>query len=239
MVKHYKITGLTVAMDSFGRTQVQAQPYLVQCPQEKPDIEIKADWRALKEQQPHLSEDECEYISTGWSFYRQLLEFDGMLLHASAVVMDGRAYLFSAPSGTGKSTHTALWRRVFGEDRAQILNDDKPALRLENGTFYAYGTPWSGKTDLNINVRVPLAGICLLSRGAENVIYPCQGRQAIHDILEQTIRPRDQKLTEKLLELLDCLMRTVPVWKMECNMEPLAALVAWRAMSADGKDQDL
>ncbi|MBO5340900.1 MAG: hypothetical protein J6A62_07880 [Oscillospiraceae bacterium] len=226
-------------MDSFGRTQVQAQPYLVQGSQEKPDIKIEVDWRALKEQQPHLSEDECEYISTGGDFYRQLLGFNGMLLHASAVVLDGKAYLFSAPSGTGKSTHTALWRRVFGEDRTKILNDDKPALRLEDGVFYAYGTPWSGKTDQNINTRVPLAGICILSRGEENIICPYKGQRAIHDILEQTIRPRDQRLTEKLLELLDRLLRTVPVWKMECNMDPQAALVAWEAMSADRKDQDL
>ena len=238
MVKHYKITGLTVEMDSFGRTQLQAQPYLMQETQAKPDIIIKADRQTLKEQQPHLSEDECEYISTGWSFYRQLLGFDGMLLHASAVMMDGKAYLFSAPSGTGKSTHTALWCRVFGEDRAKILNDDKPALRLEDGAFYAYGTPWSGKTDQNINVRVPVAGICILGRGEENTIRPYKGRQAIHDILEQTIRPQDQNLTENLLELLDRLLQTVPVWKMECNMDPQAALMAWRAMSADRKDRD-
>lgn len=235
MVKHYKITGLTVEMNSFGRTEVQAKPYLTQESLTVPDIVVVSNWRALKEQQPHLSEDDCEYISTGGSFYRQLLDFNGMLLHASAVVMDGRAYLFSAPSGTGKSTHTALWRRVFGNDRAQILNDDKPALRMENGIFYAYGTPWSGKTDLNINIRAPLAGICVLSRGEENVIRPYQGPQAIHDILEQTLRPQNPKLTEKLLELLDNLLRTVPVWKMECNMEPEAALVAWKAMSAEGK----
>lgn len=231
---HYKITGLTVEMESFGRTVVQAQPYLTQ-PVEQPDIVIRADWRSLQKQQPHLDDDSCEYLMTGDSFYRQLLKFDGMLLHASAVVMDGKAYLFSAPCGTGKSTHTALWCRVFGPDRARILNDDKPALRLEDGCFYAYGTPWSGKTDQNLNLRVPLAGICLLGRGERNEIHPYAGSAAIYDILSQTIRPRDPKLMGDLLGLLDKLMQAVPVWKLSCNMEPEAALVSYRAMS--GKEE--
>lgn len=228
MMQYYNITGLTVAMDSFGRTATQAQPYL--CLASKPDIVIAADWQALKATQPHLSEEDCEYLVTGASFYRQLLGFDGMLIHASAVIMDGYAYLFSAPCGTGKSTHTALWRQVFGAERARILNDDKPAVRLVDGRFYAYGTPWSGKTDQNINECVPLAGICMLSRGEENVIEPFGGSAAIHALLEQTVRPRDPGLTIRLLELLDKLFARVPVWKMQCNMDPEAAHVSYAAM---------
>lgn len=235
MPRYYKITGLTVEMDSFGRTVTQAEPYL--CPAAKPDIVISCNWKGLKATQPHLSDEDCEYMVTGASFYRQLLDFDGMLLHASAVMMDGRAYLFSAPCGTGKSTHTALWRQVFGPDRARILNDDKPALRLENGMFYAYGTPWSGKTDQNINERVPLAGVCMLGRGETNSIKRFSGAAAIHALLEQTVRPSDPGLTGKLLELLDKLLTSVPVWKLQCNMEPEAALVSYRAMSGEGKDQ--
>lgn len=134
MPKYYKITGLTVEMESFGRTVTQAEPYLCE-PVEQPDIRICSDWQRLKKIAGHLSDEDCEYLSSGGSFYNQLLKFDGMLLHSSAVVMDGYAYLFSAPCGTGKSTHTALWRKVFGEDRARILNDDKPALRFEDGRF--------------------------------------------------------------------------------------------------------
>ena len=229
----YKLTGLTVEMDSFGRTAVQAEPYRM-ADAGKPDMIIRSDWRALQARQPHLDDESCEYLATGDSFYRQLLSFDGMLLHASAVVMDGRAYLFSAPCGTGKSTHTALWCKVFGADRAKILNDDKPALRFEDGKFYAYGTPWSGKTDQNLNLRVPVAGICLLGRGEENRIAPYGGPSAIYDILSQKIRPRDTQLTGNLLELLDKLLASVPVWKLQCNMEPEAAMVSYRAMSGEG-----
>ena len=235
MSQWYNVTGLTVAMDSFGRTVKQAEPYL--CSAAKPDIVISCDWKGLKATQPHLSDDDCEYLVTGASFYQQLLGFDGMLIHASAVMMDGQAYLFSAPCGTGKSTHTALWQQVFGPDRARILNDDKPALRLEGGVFYAYGTPWSGKTDLNLNERVPLAGVCMLARGEENRIEPFGGAAAIHALLEQTVRPRDLRLAGKMLELLDKLLTCVPVWKLHCNMDPQAAWVSYQAMSGGRKDR--
>ena len=149
----------------------------------------------------------------------------------SAVVMDGRAYLFSADSGTGKSTHTALYRRYFGDDRVRILNDDKPAIRLEDGVFYAYGTPWSGKTDLNLNLRVPLGGICLLERGQNNEIAPMPARKALFRLLQQTRRFEDKTKMDKVLYLLDRLLQTTPIWVMKCNMDPDAARVSYEAMS--------
>ena len=231
MTQYYKIAGLTVAMDSFGRTAAQAEPYL--CEPAEPDITIQSDWKALQMRQPHLSDEDSEYLTSGGNFYRQLLNFDGMLLHSSAVVRDGKAYLFTAACGTGKSTHTKLWLKNFPD--AFILNDDKPALRLEDGKFYAYGTPWSGKTAQNRNVRVELGGICVLRRGAENKIEPYSGRAALHDILEQTARSRDPKLMVKLLELLDKLMQTAKIWKLECNMEPEAAFVSYNAMKGNEK----
>ena len=230
MENYYNITGLTVRMDSFGRTVTQAAPYLAE-PVENADIIIRGDWRHLQAQQPHLSDEDCEYLVTGASFYRQLLNFDGMLLHASAVVRDGKAYLFSAPCGTGKSTHTALWCKVFPD--AVILNDDKPALRREHGRWYAYGTPWSGKTDQNLNLRTELAGICLLRRGQENIIRPFGGAKAIHDLLEQTDRPREPGLMGNLLGLLDRLLTEVPVWEMECNTTPDAARISYEAMRGE------
>ncbi len=235
MERYYRIAGLTVKLDSFGRTVTQAEPYA--CPPAEPDMTVCTDWRELQSRQPHLSDEDSEYIATCSDFYRKLLDFDGMMLHASAVVVDGRAYLFSADSGTGKSTHTQLWLKAFG-DRAQILNDDKPALRLEDGTWYAYGTPWSGKYDLNANLRVPLAGIALLERGEQNTIEPFAGSGAVYGILEQTMRPWEPRLRGKLLVLLDKLLRSVPLWKLKCNMELEAARIAYAAM-AHGQEKDL
>lgn len=228
---HYCVAGLTVAMDTFGRTLAQAAPYLMDTPA-MADIMIDADWTKIKTRYPYLSDEDCEYAATGASFYRHLLSFHGFMLHSSAIVVDGRAYLFTANSGTGKSTHTRLWLELFG-DRAYILNDDKPALRLEDGVWYAYGTPWSGKHDISVNTRVPVAGIACLERGEQNTIEPFGGQDAVLAILRQSNRPKAPEYRIKLLELLDKLITTVPIWKLRCNMEPEAAIVSYEAMSGE------
>lgn len=234
MERDYLIAGLRVRMDTFGRTETQAEPYLTQTEGEA-DIVVTSRREELRARQPHLTLESCEYLSTGGSFYRQLLTFGGMMLHSSAVMMDGYAYLFSAPCGTGKSTHTTMWRETFGYDRALMLNDDKPALRLENGRWYAYGTPWSGKTAQNINTRVPLGGICVLTRGETNEITPFGGTQAVLALLEQTSRPAGLDGRGRLLELISCLLETVPVWKLKCTPTHEAALVSHKAMSEEAK----
>ncbi len=229
MEKYYMISGLKVKMDTFGKTEKQAYRYIIDRP-DSVDIVIESsrdDWKARR---PEMPIESCEYLSTGFNFYRQLLNFDGLMLHASAVVVDGNAYLFTANPGTGKSTHTKLWLNMFG-DRAFILNDDKPALRLEDGIWYAYGTPWSGKHDISVNEKVPVAGIAFLERSDINEITPFTGLEAVRMIFTQVNSPKWKDYREKLLCLLDKLMRSTPVWRLKCNMEPEAAIVSYEAMS--------
>ena len=233
-MKHYNIAGLCVAMDSFGRTSEQAIPYEMSASGD-PDILIRSNAESLHRAHPHLSLDDCEYLSTGSSFYTQLMKYDGMMLHSSCVVLDNRAYLFAAPCGTGKSTHTGFWLEQFG-DRAFILNDDKPALRLEDGVWYAYGTPWSGKYNINRNVRVPIGGIAVVERAAFNEIERYNGRDAIFFLLSQVVRPRGAEYRIVLLELLDKLLTNVPVWRLKCNMDPESALISYQAMSGCVKE---
>ena len=162
------IAGLQVELLAGGRTMKQAQPYLTEA-NGPADMTIRCNPELILENNPAARTlDAAEYMGTGTYFARQLLRFDGFQLHSSAVMLDGKAYLFSAPSGTGKSTHTEKWCRLFG---AKLLNDDKPALRCQDGTWMAYGTPWSGKHDLSEPVGVPLGGIAFLKRGEENRIY--------------------------------------------------------------------
>ena len=229
MELYYLVASLVVEMDSFGRVVDQARPYLLEKKRE-PDIVISSNWISKKEEYPTLSDEDGEYLATGISFYKQLLFHDGLMLHSSAVVVDGNAYLFTADPGIGKSTHTGLWLKQFG-DRAFILNDDKPALRLEDGVWYAYGTPWSGKHDISVNARVPVAGIACLERGEINEIEPFSGRDAVLALLRQCNRPKAAEYRIKLLELLDKLITQVPVWKLKCNMDPEAAIVSYEAMS--------
>lgn len=234
-MKHYRIAGLRVAMDSYGRTVDQAIPYEVE-PVGEPDIVVHSYAESLHMQHPHLSLEDCEYLSTGSSFYTQLMNHGGMMLHSSCVVLDGRAYLFTAPCGTGKSTHTSLWLKQFG-DRAFILNDDKPALRLEDGVWYAYGTPWSGKYDINRNTKAPIAGIAVVERSERNEIAPYSGSDAIYFLLTQVVRPKAANFRATLLETMDKLLKAVPLWKLKCNMDSDAALVAYQAMSGCLKEK--
>lgn len=229
MERFYKIAGLTVVMDTYGRTEKQAVSYLIEAV-EKPDIQVKSYKDEIKKRMSGLSDDDAEYLGTGVGFYRELLNFQGFQLHASTVVYDGKAYLFSADCGTGKSTHTGLWLQLFGE-KAYILNDDKPALRMMDGVWYAFGTPWSGKYDISVNTGVPVGGVCMLERGEKNEIVRYTGKDAIFDLFVQTVRPRDTIYRMKLLELMDDFFQQVSVWKMKCNMNLEAAEVAYEAMS--------
>lgn len=160
---------------------------------------------------------------------QKLLERNTLLLHGSTVAVDGNAYLFTAPCGTGKSTHTRLWREVFG-DRAVMVNDDKPFLKITTEGVLAYGSPWSGKHGLATNICVPLKGICLLQRGTENEIRPLAPEYGIALLREQAHIPEDSALRGSVFALVDALLEKVPLWEMSCNKEPVAAEIAYRAM---------
>ena len=159
-----------------------------------------------------------------------LLSRNTLLLHGSTVAVDGKAYLFTAPCGTGKSTHTRLWREVFGE-RAIMVNDDKPFLQITDNGVFAFGSPWSGKHGLATNISAPLQGVCSLRRGAENVITRAKRSDLIALLRHQAHQPTDAALLRKTYELVDMLSQTIPLWEMQCNKESEAAQVAYRAMS--------
>ncbi len=231
MYRYYKIAGLNIKMDTFGRTEDYAIPYLLDGKCSSVDMTIKADFKALKAEKPFAPDDICEYMVSGREFYSKLLDFEGMMLHAAAIALDQKAYLFSGNCEVGKSTHALLWRRAFGDERIRILNDDKPAIRLENGTWYAYGTPWSGKNGLNTNLKYPLAGICYLKQGNKNQIEICNKPDLVDRFLQNTYRPTvlDKKI--KLLTTIEKIIKTVPIWEMEATKEIEAAKIAYRAMS--------
>ena len=156
------------------------------------------------------------------------------MLHSSAVALDGKAYLFSAPSGTGKSTHTSLWVSHFGSDRAYIINDDKPAVRKIDGEFKVMGTPWSGKTALNENVALPPGGVAFIERSETNRIERLSPVAALKHLMWQTVRPTKENNMDALLTSLDAFIRQVPVYKLYCNISDEAVEVAYNAMK-EGK----
>lgn len=190
-------------------------------------LDIEADEEGLKRRKftgPFL-----ERASIQRKIAVELLRRNVLLVHGSTVAVDGEAYMFTASCGTGKSTHTRLWRETFGE-RAQMVNDDKPFLEIRSDSVVAHGSPWSGKHGLDTNISVPLKGICILHRGLENVIRPLDAKDALEMLLHQSFLPEnDQERAEALVEQL---ARIVPLWEMECTKDSEAAVIAQKAMSA-------
>jgi len=227
-MKRYLIAGLTVDMEVSGRTELQAEPYRVSAIGPA-DITLTCDVRGVLDLNPGLKDpDVAEYMGTGVYFAQALLGFGGTFLHSSAVLLDGKAYLFSANSGTGKSTHTEKWCRLFG---ARYLNDDKPALRLVDGVWMAYGTPWSGKNDLSSPEGAPVGGIAFLKRGTENAIRPMTPKEAVPLLMTQSQWKLSMKQMERQLELADHLLRNVPIWELTCRNDDDAARVSCEAMT--------
>ena len=234
VVNKYRIAELNVLMNPiFDTLKTRGESYLYDF-EGKEDIVAILSQQELEErssQHSTLSIDDCEYLYTGADFYEKLLDFQGMFLHASAVAVDGKAYLFSAPCGVGKSTHTALWQDYFGKEKAIIINDDKPAIRFMDGNFYVFGTPFSGKTDNNTNIKVPLKAICFLEQAKENTIRKMSAVEALMQIFNQTIRPADAEKMEQLIFLVDKLLKNIPVYKMGCNISLDAVETSYTVMS--------
>lgn len=184
------------------------------------------------------------YLET-LAVYRHICDtmpaYDTFLFHGSAVAVDGEAFLFTAPSGTGKSTHARLWREVLPElgHDVVMINDDKPLLRRvsENeesiDTFLVYGTPWDGKHRLSTNTSAPLKGIALLERGTENRIEHLSKAETFPKLLQQTYRPQDAAALAKTLGLLEALGDSVPLYRLTCNMERDAARTSYFGMTKE------
>ena len=173
---------------------------------------------------PFLERAAIQRVFAEFLFDREIL-----LLHGSAVAVDGKGYLFTAHSGTGKSTHTRYWMQLFG-DRAVMVNDDKPFVALAKDGAILYGSPWSGKHGLDANICVPLKGICLLERGVENTIAPIQPEEILPMLRKQCYCPLDPHKEAAFLALTKQLSQTVPLWRMTCTKDPAAAQTAYAAM---------
>lgn len=198
-----------------------------------PDITVRVTPEEIAEERAqdlYNSSDgylECICIYRRIAF--ELPKFDAMVFHASVVALDGEGYAFAARSGTGKSTHTALWLRVFGE-RAVIVNGDKPIFRRIAGKWYAYGTPWRGKERLGGNFRAPLRAICFLERGTENTVERIDDGTAVARLFSQVLLPKDPATADQTLSLLDHLIVSTPQYLLHCNMQPEAAVVSHDGM---------
>ena len=228
----YEIADLKVLMTTYyDRVRKLGKEYLAKSDWDEPDEELDLGLEYYEEQKAAgldaYGDDSVEYVLTGGLFNRFLIVHDGLMLHSSAVVVDGYAYLFSADSGVGKSTHTGLWLEHFGDD-AFIINDDKPAIRNIDGEWFVYGTPWCGKHNTNKNAKAKLGAIVFLERSEENWIEEENIKDAIPKFFKQTIRKLYyEENMDIVLTRMEKILSEVPIYKMGCNISDEAVQMAY------------
>ena len=165
-----------------------------------------------------------------------LPKFHRFLIHGACISYKNNAYLFTAPSGTGKSTHIRLWRKYLGED-VQIVNGDKPFISLDSsqsdGTLdpRIYGTPWAGKERWQRNCNESLKGICFLQRGTTNTIRRIEPSECLIMLMNQVYIPEDAEMAGKTLELIDCLVKHVPLYLLSCDISEEAVRCSFEALT--------
>lgn len=203
---------------------------------EQPAFSVSVEETDYRFEQHWLGNRKCpdtylEQLAVYRKICEGLLPFGVFLLHGSAVAVDGAAYIFIALSGTGKSTHTALWRSVLSERHEVVMvNDDKPLIQVTEQAVFVCGTPWNGAHHLSENVRVPVKAICVLDRAPANHIEPVDVDKAFPVFLRQSYRPSDPALLIQLLDLIGEVRHRVKFYHLDCNMEPEAAVIAYQAM---------
>lgn len=159
----------------------------------------------------------CETIAVLRVICDDIIHRGGFFLHCSCLRYRGEAIVFTAPSGTGKSTHAALWRKHFG-DEVTMINDDKPLVREKDGRFFIYGTPWNGKHRLGNNISAPIRAVVFLRQEKENSAQPLDSFRALSLILQQTVIPSGKDSLSALLDMLGRMMETVPMYTLGCNI---------------------
>ena len=200
----------------------------------EPDLIIEISEKDLRKERDRADGQYSDAYLETLAVYRKIAEvmpgWDTLLIHGSAVCADGAGYLFTAKSGTGKSTHAGLWRKLL-QERVQMINDDKPLLHIGKDAVTVYGTPWNGKHHLGGNISAPLKSICFLEQAADNHIVKLAKAEAYPLLLQQVYRPAEREMLMKTLQLLDILQDSVSFYRLSCNMDLSAAELSYSVMS--------
>ena len=210
----------------------QCADYISESPElriELTELDINSE-RALSE-----GEFSDAYLET-IAFYRKLAELlpskNAFVLHSALFDVDGVGIAFAAHSGTGKTTHMRLWRRLLG-DRLKIVNGDKPIIRFfdnEPEIPYGYGTPWNGKEHLGTNSKTPLKHICFIERAEQNSCEPMKAADVLNLIFNQVYMPKNPLAVMSTMQLINRLVNSCSLWKIKCNMDISAAETAYNTI---------
>lgn len=168
----------------------------------------------------------CESVAILRVICNYIIEHSGFFLHCSCLKYHDEAIIFTAPSGTGKSTHAALWRKHFG-DEITMINDDKPLVREKDGRFFIYGTPWNGKHGIGENTSAPVRAVVFLSQAPENTAAQVTPIEALSLLLQQTVLPSEKAMLSMLLDMLGRMVETVPMYRLGCTISDEAVMTIY------------
>ena len=225
-----ELAGIRVGMDNrYPFVERQCKGFTV--PGDEADFTVSVTEDEIRQEQTFgdFPPGYCESICLYRHICEKMPEYRVFIMHSSVLEVDGYAYAFTAKSGVGKSTHTALWLKNV--PHARVLNGDKPLFRLcDNGTIIACGTPWNGKENWGENISAPLAAVCFIERGTANSIRPATEEESINRLMQQLYLRGSRDSVNRQLFLMDALVRAVPYYVLSCNISDEAAMVSWNAM---------
>lgn len=179
----------------------------------------------IKRMVPGTTIGAAEEFSYAGKFCKSIIKYNAMLIHSSAIEYNGKAYLFSANSGVGKSTHTALWRKAFGNE-VKMINDDKPVVRIFDGKAIAYGTPFDGGSGIANNISAPLGAVVFIERGESNSIRKAETPEIIKRLYFSTAHFVSRDTADKMLTNFENLLSCSDFYILTCNMDISAAYIA-------------
>lgn len=231
-----KIAGIPIGIECrYEYTEKYVKDYITD---EEPEFTVSATDEDIEREHiisgVRVPDSYAENIVIYRKIAEKLPEYDALVFHGAVLEYDGVAYAITAHSGVGKTTHTRLWLSEFGE-KVRILNGDKPILRIIDGVVYACATPWMGKEGYGYNAIRPLGAIGFLARGKVNLARTVVPEKAVMRFMNQVYLSKENvpRLTLSM-RVSDRLISGVPLYELECNMEPEAARVAFAAF-VDGK----
>lgn len=171
-----------------------------------------------------------EFISCQRKIADLLPQNNCFLMHGSVITWKDEAFLFTAPSGTGKSTHISLWKQYLGDD-VDIVNGDKPFIRVEDDRVFCYGTPWAGKEWWQKPRKAELKGICILRQAAENSIERLTPQLALALLYPQVYFTDETGKAAMTMDMFDSLLINIPIFLLKCNISEGAVKCSFEALT--------
>ncbi len=237
----YTIAGETFLIETlFEYTHLQCYNYVSLKKPEftlsttKEDIEYErkkakseAEYEGLRAEE--YKDDYLESLAVLRKLSDKMLDDNCILFHASALALDSEGYMFTAKSGTGKSTHSYFWHKAFG-DRCTMINDDKPFVKIEDGKVTVFGSAWNGKHNVGNNTCAQVKTIAILHRGEKNEAKRIDKKEAYGMLLQQTYRPSDPIKLAKVLKLVETMADSVSLFDIYCTLDPNSAVEIYNAM---------